>query len=54
MYEIIDLRTGEVVKVLDNIEEAEKQLPEGIYEVRYHGRFVKFLSVIDENHKCWI
>lgn len=54
VYEVVDLRTGEVVATGTCLEKILKGLPEGLYEIRKDGEVIKFYSVIDESHRSWI
>jgi len=54
MYKIIDLRKGEVIREGEDLEELLTDLPEGFYEVKKNGQFIKFHSVVNEDNRSWI
>jgi len=54
VYEIIDLRTGDIVSVGTDLELMLKGLPEGIYEVRKDGKFVQFYIKFQGDTESWI
>ncbi|MCO6041902.1 hypothetical protein [Thermococcus alcaliphilus] len=54
MYELMNLSTGEIIGTGENLEELLQDLPEGFYEIKEHGEFVRFYSTTKPEHQCWI
>ncbi len=54
MFEVKDLRTGDIIRRGENFEEVVRDLPEGFYEILKDGVFYQFYSVIKESDRSWI
>ena len=54
MYELMNLSTGEIVRKGEALEKLLQDLPEGLYEIKEDGEFVRFYSTTKPEHQCWI